>query len=62
MQILKQYLKKYKAVNQKIINYSPNHIKSIQIVFMVTRLFVFMMKNIVNQFKYIEVKKLFISS
>lgn len=53
---------KVQGCQPKIINYSPNHIKSIQIVFMITRLFVFMMKNIVNQFKYIEVKMLFISS
>ena len=53
---------KVQGCHQKKINYSPNHIKSIQIVLMVTRLFDFMMKNIVNQLKYIEVKMLFISS
>ena len=50
-------------VNQTMImNYIPNHDRSIKTVDMAVMLSVVMMINIVNQFRYIEEKMLFISS
>ena len=46
-------------VNQIMINHIPNHVKSIKIVDMAIRLSVAMTINIVNQFRYVEEKMLF---
>ena len=53
---------RYMDVNQIMINHIQNHIRSIKIVDMDTRLCVVMMISIVNQFRCIEEKMLFISS
>lgn len=59
----------FEAITEKVPGCHPkdnksslNHIKGIHIVNMVTRLFVFMMKSILNQFKYLKVKMLLIGS
>ena len=55
-------MKRHTGVNQIMINHIPNHIRSIETVDMDIRLSVVMMISIVNQFRYIEEKMLFISS
>ena len=55
-------MKRYTDVNQIMINHIPNHIRSIKTVDMAIKLSVAMMISIVNQFKYIDEKMLFISS
>ena len=55
-------MKRYTDLNQIMINHIPNHIRSIKTVGMDKRLSVVMVISIVNQFKYIEEKMLFISS
>ena len=55
-------MKRYWDVNQIMINHILNHIRSIKTADLDIRLSVVMMISIVNQFKYIEEKMLFISS
>ena len=55
-------MKRYTDVNQMMINHIPNHIRGIKTVDMNIRLSVVMIISIVNQFRYIEEKMLFITS
>ena len=55
-------MKRCTDVNQIMINHMLNHIRSIKTVDMDIRLSVIMMISIVNQFRYIEEKMLFISA
>ena len=57
---LRLLMKRYTDVNQIKINHIPNHIRNIKTVDI--RLPVVMIISIVNQFRYIEEKMLFISS
>ena len=55
-------MKRYTEVNQIMISHILNHIRSIKTVDMDVKLYAVMMISIVNQFRYIEEKMLFISS
>ena len=55
-------MKRYTDVNHVMINHIPNHTRNIKTVDMTIRLSVVMMISIVNQFRYVEDKMLFISS
>ena len=55
-------MKRYTDVSQLMINHIPNHIRSKKTVDMAIKLSVVKMISIINQFRYIEEKMLFISS
>ena len=62
MLIFRLLQKKYKDVNQTLINHILKHIKTIKTVGMDIRLFVVMIINIPNQLKFIEEKMLYTNS
>ena len=62
MLIFRLLQKKYKDVNQTLINHILKHIKTIKYVGMDIRLFVVMIINIPNQLKFIGEKMLYTNS
>ena len=62
MLIFRLLQKKYKDVNQTLINHILKQIKTIKTVGMDIRLFVVMIINIPNQLKFIDEKMLYTNS